>query len=89
MSDPMKTDEGKNDGPGQTKHGKLWMAVRLAEVRLRFIAIMVVTGLLVANLESIQNHIDRWTRPASRAARAWSRARRIVGRVRSPSFTSA
>ena len=49
------------------KQGKLWLAIRLAEVRLRFVAIMVVTGLLVANWEAIQNRIDRWTRPAPEA----------------------
>lgn len=56
------SDENEKQ-PG--RHGKLWMAIRLAEVRLRFVAVMVVTGLLVANWEAIQNRIDRWTRPAA------------------------
>jgi membrane fusion protein, copper/silver efflux system len=39
--------------------------LRIMNVRLRFVFLMVITGLIAANWESITNHWERWTRPHS------------------------
>ncbi len=43
---------------------------RAIEVRLRFIALFVVIGLLMLYWRTIENYWDRWTRPSSQAAAA-------------------
>jgi Cu(I)/Ag(I) efflux system membrane fusion protein len=40
-------------------------AWRLVEVRLRFIGILVVIGLLFAYWDTLLNHWDKWTRPST------------------------
>jgi Cu(I)/Ag(I) efflux system membrane fusion protein len=54
-------------GKGSTAAGKFWTFLRILNVRLRFIFLMVLIGLVVGNWESIMNHIDRWRRPAHAA----------------------
>jgi len=41
---------------------KLKLVLKAIEVRLRFIVILVATGLVVGNWDSIANHWDKWTR---------------------------
>lgn len=48
-------------GPGW-RHGA-WMFLRILNVRLRFILLMVATGLVAAQWDNIVAHWDRWTRP--------------------------
>lgn len=43
--------------------GRVWAFVRIMNVRLRFIFLMVLVGVVAANWERIQNYYDRWTRP--------------------------
>ncbi len=47
---------------------RIWMAVRILQVRLRFIVLMVLVGVVAGNWEDIMNHYDRWRRPATVAA---------------------
>jgi len=44
--------------------GKAWTFFRIVNVRLRFIFLMVVIGVVVGNWEDIMNRYDRWRRPA-------------------------
>lgn len=42
-----------------------WQTLRILNVRLRFILLMVVVGLIASQWENIMNRWDRWTRPAA------------------------
>jgi Cu(I)/Ag(I) efflux system membrane fusion protein len=53
-----------------TRGSKLWTALKILNVRLRFILLMVVTGLIAANWDSITAHWERWTRPHPAATTA-------------------
>lgn len=44
---------------------KALFVVKLIEVRLRFIIVVVVAGLVIGNWETIRARWDRFTRPAS------------------------
>jgi RND family efflux transporter MFP subunit len=52
----------------------LWQRFKLilevVEVRLRFIAVLVVTGLLIGYWDTVKNYWDKWTRPAAAASLA-------------------
>src|SRR5262245_57142956 len=41
---------------------KLKLVIKVIEVRLRFIAVLVVAGLVIGYWDSIQNHWAKWTR---------------------------
>ncbi|MBI3818711.1 MAG: efflux RND transporter periplasmic adaptor subunit [Planctomycetes bacterium] len=41
------------------------LAFRIIQIRLRFILIMAITGVVVAKWEAIQNHLDRWRHPVA------------------------
>jgi membrane fusion protein, copper/silver efflux system len=45
-----------------------WQTLRILNVRLRFILLMVVVGLIASQWENIMNRWDRWTRPAATGA---------------------
>lgn len=51
----------------KSRLGGFWFALRMIEVRLRFVAVLVVLGLIIGYWETIQNYWDRWTRPATPA----------------------
>ncbi|MFO0839798.1 MAG: efflux RND transporter periplasmic adaptor subunit [Phycisphaerae bacterium] len=44
--------------------GRVWAFIRILNVRLRFILLMVLVGVVSANWESLMNRYDRWRRPA-------------------------
>jgi Cu(I)/Ag(I) efflux system membrane fusion protein len=46
---------------------KVKLVVKVIEVRLRFIAILVATGLVIGYWDTITNYWDKWTRPAAAA----------------------
>jgi hypothetical protein len=48
--------------PSQWK--KLLAVVKVIEMRLRFVALMAVTGLVFGNWDAIWNHYEKWQRPA-------------------------
>lgn len=41
-----------------------WTFVQIVNVRLRFIFLMVIVGLVAGSWESIMNRVDRWRRPS-------------------------
>src|SRR5258708_4289371 len=47
----------------QTRWQKFRLVVKVVELRLRFILIMAVTGLVFAYWETIWNRVDKWLRP--------------------------
>jgi Cu(I)/Ag(I) efflux system membrane fusion protein len=47
-------------GPRPAWRAKLATALRIANVRLRFIALMVLTGIVAAKWDAIAAHVDRW-----------------------------
>ena len=49
---------------------KVWTVVDIVSVRLRFILLMVVVGVVAAKWETIMNYYDRWTRPPQTAEMA-------------------
>jgi len=62
------------DAPGTTPSpshpsvlGRVWTFVRIMNVRLRFIFLMVLVGLVAGQWDNILNHYDRWRRPAHAA----------------------
>ncbi len=46
----------------------VWFAFKAVEIRLRFIAILVGIGLVIAYWETVKNYWDKWSRPASGAS---------------------
>ena len=48
---------------------KFLMIVKVIEVRLRFVVVLVLVGLLIGKWDTIVNYWDRYTRPASVASR--------------------
>jgi Cu(I)/Ag(I) efflux system membrane fusion protein len=43
---------------------KVWMVVKTLQARLRFVAILVVIGLVIGNWKTINAYWELWTRPA-------------------------
>jgi len=41
---------------------RLWFWIKFLEIRLRFVALLVITGIVVGYWENIQNHYERWQR---------------------------
>jgi Cu(I)/Ag(I) efflux system membrane fusion protein len=50
-------------GPGPAPAGRVWTFIRIMNVRLRFIFLMVLVGLVAGYWENITNYYDRWRRP--------------------------
>jgi len=48
-----------------TRWQKLRLVVKVVELRLRFIALMAITGLVFAYWDTLWNRYDKWTRPAA------------------------
>jgi membrane fusion protein, copper/silver efflux system len=58
-------DQQRPPSPEPTRRSAasgFWGFLRILNVRLRFIVLMVVIGLVVGNWEDIMNHYDRWRR---------------------------
>ncbi|MCX5660280.1 MAG: efflux RND transporter periplasmic adaptor subunit [Planctomycetota bacterium] len=45
--------------------GNLWLFIRVVNVRLRFVLLMVIVGLVAAKWETIVNTVDRWQHPVT------------------------
>ena len=60
---PNEAGQPKDPGRRSAMHS-LWWALDIVSVRLRFILLMVLVGLVVGYWEDISNHVDRWLRPA-------------------------
>jgi Cu(I)/Ag(I) efflux system membrane fusion protein len=52
-----------NDAPARTRWQRFKLVVKVIELRLRFIALMAVTGLTFAYWDTIWNRYDKWMRP--------------------------
>src|SRR5262249_36622742 len=52
-------------GPPMTRWRKARLVVKVVELRLRFIALMAVTGWVFANWDTLWNRYDKWMRPAA------------------------
>ena len=50
--------------PARSRLGAFWFALRMLEVRLRFVAVLVGIGLIIGYWDTLQNYWDRFTRPA-------------------------
>lgn len=48
----------------KSRFAAVWFALRMIEVRLRFIAVLVAIGLVIGYWDTIQNYWDRYTKPA-------------------------
>jgi Cu(I)/Ag(I) efflux system membrane fusion protein len=48
-----------------TRWQKFRLVVKVVELRLRFVALMAMTGLVFAYWDNIWNHYDKWVRPAA------------------------
>ncbi len=51
------------DGPPLTRWRKFRLVVKVVELRLRFVALMAITGLGFAYWDTIANRYDKWMRP--------------------------
>jgi membrane fusion protein, copper/silver efflux system len=51
------------DGPALTRWQKFRLVVKVVELRLRFVALMAITGLGFAYWDTIANRYDKWMRP--------------------------
>ncbi len=51
------------DGPLLTRWQKVRLVVKVVELRLRFVALMAITGLGFAYWDTIANRFDKWMRP--------------------------
>jgi membrane fusion protein, copper/silver efflux system len=65
---PPRDDEGGlHAPPGLSRLGKVWwwfhFAVLVKIARLRFIAVLVAIGLVIARWDWLSAHYDKWTRP--------------------------
>src|SRR5262249_33903182 len=52
-------------GPPMTRWQKVRLIIKVTELRLRFIALMAVTGWVFANWDMLWNRYDKWMRPAA------------------------
>ncbi|HEV3235508.1 MAG TPA: efflux RND transporter periplasmic adaptor subunit, partial [Gemmataceae bacterium] len=52
--------------PPATEHDfwwKVWQVAKVAQARLRFIAILAAIGALIASWDTLSNYYEKWTRP--------------------------
>jgi membrane fusion protein, copper/silver efflux system len=59
----LTPDPNLNAGRPLSRWQKFRMVVKVVELRLRFIALMAVTGLVFAYWDTLWNYYDKWTRP--------------------------
>jgi membrane fusion protein, copper/silver efflux system len=54
-----------SSSPPPTRRQKLWLVVKVVEVRLRFLALMAATGFAFAYWDAIESRYEKWVRPAA------------------------
>ncbi|APW59067.1 efflux RND transporter periplasmic adaptor subunit [Paludisphaera borealis] len=54
-----------SEGAPPTRWEKVRLVIKVVELRLRFVALMAVTGLTFAYWDELWNYYDKWTRPAA------------------------
>src|ERR1700730_16948398 len=60
---PLAPELATPDGMPMTRWQKFRLVVKVVELRLRFIALMAITGLVFAYWDTLWNRYDKWTRP--------------------------
>jgi Cu(I)/Ag(I) efflux system membrane fusion protein len=56
-------DASGRPDPALTRWQKIRLVVKVVELRLRFVALMAITGLVLAYWDTIWNRYDKWMRP--------------------------
>jgi membrane fusion protein, copper/silver efflux system len=64
-SQPSLPSEPDSSGQAPSRWQKLWLVVKVVELRLRFVALLTATGLVFAYWDTIWNHYEKWMRPAA------------------------
>src|SRR5512147_1343266 len=67
-SGPVLPEHGPSPEPSPTRWQKFRLVVKVVELRLRFIALMAITGLGFAYWDTIWNRYDKWMRPTAEKA---------------------
>ena len=62
--DPSSPRHALVNGRPRTRWQKICLVVKVVELRLRFIALMAITGLVFAYWDTLWNRYDKWMRPA-------------------------
>ncbi|MEO6807974.1 MAG: efflux RND transporter periplasmic adaptor subunit, partial [Isosphaeraceae bacterium] len=63
--DPVESGTAPDPGTPLTRWQKFRLVVKVVELRLRFVALMAITGLTFAYWDTLWNHYDKWMRPTS------------------------
>ena len=61
--DPFAPVSAAPAEPTLTRWQKFRLVVKVVELRLRFIALMALTGLVFAYWDTLWNYYEKWTRP--------------------------
>lgn len=69
---PTAPDALDGAEPTLTRWQKFRMVVKVVELRLRFVALMAVTGLVFAYWDTLWNYYEKWTRPPAESHAAAS-----------------
>src|SRR4051812_36606914 len=51
------------EGPPPTRWQRVRLVIKVVELRLRFIALMAITGLVFGYWDTIVNRYEKWSRP--------------------------
>src|SRR6516164_3696305 len=62
-ADPIGTVSDAPEAPPLSRWQKFRLVVKVVELRLRFIALMAITGLVFAYWDTLWNRYDKWMRP--------------------------
>src|SRR5262245_46573397 len=62
---PAGPDPTPLDEVPMTRRQKFRLVVKVVELRLRFIALMAITGLVFAYWDTLWNRYDKWMRPVA------------------------
>src|SRR6516162_11063730 len=65
---PAAPEPDPTDEVPMTRWQKFRLVVKVVELRLRFIALMAVTGLVFAYWDTLWNRYDKWMRPPTTKA---------------------
>jgi membrane fusion protein, copper/silver efflux system len=58
-----RSEEGALPAPGHSWARKLWLALKVVQARLRFVAILVAVGAIIGYWDTLNNYYEKWTRP--------------------------
>jgi Cu(I)/Ag(I) efflux system membrane fusion protein len=72
--EPRYDEGGLRAPPGLSPMGKIWwwfhLVILLKLARLRFIAVLIAVGGVIAYWDTLRAHYDKWTRPTAEQAEA-------------------